>query len=54
VVEGILEGFDYQPYFTASTGDKLNLLKAATNYVAARKRKDRFLDASPPSPKSMP
>ncbi|MGF1512084.1 MAG: type I restriction endonuclease subunit R [Elainellaceae cyanobacterium] len=45
VVEGIMEGFDYQPYFTASTGDKLNLLKAATNYAAAPKQKDRFLDA---------
>jgi type I restriction enzyme R subunit len=45
VVEGILEGFDYQPYFTASTGDKLNLLKAATNYVAAPQIKDRFMDA---------
>jgi type I restriction enzyme R subunit len=45
VVRGILEGFDYQPYFTASTGDKLNLLKAATNHVADPQRKERFLDA---------
>ena len=45
VVEGIMEGFDYAPYFTASTGDKLNLLKAATNFVADPQRKDRFLDA---------
>ena len=45
VVEGILAGFDYQPYFTASTGDKLNLLKAATNYAAAPQIKERFLDA---------
>jgi type I restriction enzyme R subunit len=45
VVRGILEGFDYQPYFTASTKDKLNLLKAATNHVADPQRKERFLDA---------
>ncbi len=45
VVEGIMAGFDYAPYFTASTGDKLNLLKAATNHVADPQRKDRFLDA---------
>lgn len=45
VVEGIMEGFNYQPYFTASTGDKLNILKAATNYVANPQIKDRFLDA---------
>jgi len=45
VVQGILAGFDYQPYFTASTGDKLNLLKAATNHVADPQRKDRFMDA---------
>ncbi|MGP1386908.1 MAG: type I restriction endonuclease subunit R [Thainema sp.] len=45
VVEGIMEGFNYQPYFTASTGDKLTLLKSATNYVADPQRKDRFLDA---------
>ena len=45
IVEGIMAGFDYAPYFTASTGDKLNLLKAATNYIAAPQHKDRFLDA---------
>ena len=45
VVEGIMEGFNYAPYFTASTGNKLNLLKAATDYVADPQRKDRFLDA---------
>ena len=45
VVEGIMAGFDYAPYFTASTGNKLNLLKAATDYVADPQRKDRFLDA---------
>jgi type I restriction enzyme, R subunit len=37
--------FNYQPYFTASTGDKLNILKSATNYVADPQIKDRFLDA---------
>ena len=45
VVEGIMAGFDYQPYFTAGTGDKLNILKAATNHVADPKIKDRFMDA---------
>ncbi|MEM9567288.1 MAG: type I restriction endonuclease subunit R, partial [Cyanobacteria bacterium P01_E01_bin.34] len=45
VVEGIMEGFDYQSYFTASTGDKLNLLKSATNHVANPQIKDRFMDA---------
>ena len=45
VVEDIIGGFDYQPYFTASTGDKLNILKAATNYIANPQFKDRFLDA---------
>ena len=37
--------FNYQPYFTAGTGGKLNILKAATNYVADPQIKDRFLDA---------
>lgn len=45
VIEGIMAGCDYEPYFTASTGDKLNLLKAATNYAARVDIKDRFLDA---------
>ena len=45
VVEGIIGAFNYQPYFTAGTGDKLNILKAATNYVADPQIKDRFLDA---------
>jgi type I restriction enzyme, R subunit len=45
VVEGIMGSFNYQPYFTASTGNKLNILKAATNYVADPQIKDRFLDA---------
>ncbi|NEQ32588.1 MAG: type I restriction endonuclease subunit R [Leptolyngbya sp. SIO4C5] len=45
VVEGIMSGFNYQPYFSASTGEKLNLLKAATNFVADPQRKDRFLNA---------
>ncbi|MEG3973505.1 type I restriction endonuclease subunit R [Microcoleus sp. herbarium8] len=44
VVEGIMEPFDYQPYFTTSTGNKLNVLKAAANYVADPQIKDRFLD----------
>ncbi len=45
VVEGIMQGFDYEPYFNASTGDRLNILKSATNYVATPVIKDRFLDA---------
>jgi len=45
VVEDIMGAFNYQPYFTASTGDKLNILKAATNYVADPQIKNRFLDA---------
>jgi type I restriction enzyme R subunit len=45
VVEGVMKPFNYQPYFTASTGDKLNILKSATNYVADPQIKDRFLDA---------
>jgi type I restriction enzyme R subunit len=45
VVEDIMGAFNYQPYFTASTGDKLNILKAAANYVADPQIKDRFLDA---------
>lgn len=45
VVEGIMAGFNYQPYFTNRTGDKLNILKSATNYVADPQIKDRFLDA---------
>lgn len=45
VVEDIMAGFDYQPYSNASTGDKLNILKAAANYVANPQIKDRFLDA---------
>lgn len=45
VVKDIMAAFNYQPYFTASTGDKLNILKSATNYVADPQIKDRFLDA---------
>ena len=46
IVQGILSGFDYQPYFSASTGDKLTLLKAATNHTANPQLKTRFLDAT--------
>ena len=45
VVEDIMTDFDYKPYFNASTGEKLNILKSATNYVADPQIKDRFLDA---------
>lgn len=42
-VEQIMSGFTYQHYFEADTGEKLNILKNATNYVAAPTIKDRFL-----------
>ncbi|HEY9877395.1 MAG TPA: type I restriction endonuclease subunit R [Leptolyngbyaceae cyanobacterium] len=45
VVEDIMAEFNYEPYFTANTGDKLNILKSATNYVADPQIKERFLDA---------
>lgn len=45
VVQDIMAGFDYPPYFTASTGGKLNILKSASNFVANPQIKDRFLDA---------
>ncbi|MEG5175913.1 type I restriction endonuclease subunit R [Microcoleus sp. B3-D7] len=45
VVEEIMAGFNYQPYSNANTGDKLNILKSAANYVADPQIKDRFLDA---------
>lgn len=43
IVEQIMSGFTYQHYFDADTGEKLNILKNATNYVAAPNIKDRFL-----------
>lgn len=43
IVEQIMSGFSYQHYFEADTGEKLNILKNATNYVAAPNIKDRFL-----------
>ncbi|MCT7952963.1 type I restriction endonuclease subunit R [Ancylothrix sp. C2] len=45
IVEQIMAGCPYQHYFTASTGDKLNLLKTATNYIADPSRKTQFQDA---------
>ncbi len=42
-VEQIMSGFAYEHYFDADTGEKLNILKNATNYVAAPTIKDRFL-----------
>lgn len=44
MVEGIMGEFEYQSYFSISTGEKLNLLKAATNHVANPALKDRFMD----------
>ena len=45
IVEQILADFDYEDYFTATTGEKLNILKAATNHIAHPSRKSRFQDA---------
>jgi type I restriction enzyme R subunit len=44
IVEQIMAGCNYQNYFTTDTGEKLNLLKTATNYVADPSRKSRFQD----------
>jgi len=44
-VEQILADFNYEDYFTATTGEKLNLLKAATDYVAHPSRKSDFQNA---------
>ena len=43
IVKQIMSGFTYQHYFDADTGEKLNILKNAANYVAAPTIKDRFL-----------
>ena len=40
-----MAGCSYQDYFTASTGEKLNLLKTATNYIADPSRKTQFQNA---------
>jgi type I restriction enzyme R subunit len=45
IVEQIMAGCSYQDYFTASTGEKLNLLKTATNYIADPSRKTQFQNA---------
>jgi type I restriction enzyme R subunit len=44
IVEQIMAGCPYQPYFEAETGEKLNILKIATNHAADPDRKDRFLN----------
>ncbi|MFO5529105.1 MAG: type I restriction endonuclease subunit R [Cuspidothrix sp.] len=43
IVEQIMSGFAYQHYFHTDTGEKLNILKNAVNYVATPTIKDRFL-----------
>ncbi|ANV88877.1 type I restriction endonuclease subunit R [Picosynechococcus sp. PCC 7117] len=43
VVEQILAGFDTSRYFEASTGERLTLLKKATDYACHPDRKERFL-----------
>ncbi|TVQ23097.1 MAG: type I restriction endonuclease subunit R [Leptolyngbya sp. DLM2.Bin15] len=53
VVEGIMAGFDYQPFFTASTGEKLKILKDAMDFVSSEQvssskqasLKERFMNA---------
>ena len=45
IVEQIMAGCSYQDYFTATTGEKLNLLKTATNYIADPSRKTQFQNA---------
>ena len=45
IVEQIMAGCSYQDYFTASTGEKLNLLKTATNYIADPSHKTQFQNA---------
>lgn len=45
IVEQIMDGCDYQDYYTATTGEKLDLLKKATNHVAHPALKRRFQDA---------
>jgi len=42
IVEQIMADFAYEHYFDSNTGDKLNILKNAANYVAAPTIKDRF------------
>ena len=42
IVEQIMADFAYEHYFHSSTGEKLNILKNAANYVADPKIKDRF------------
>lgn len=43
IVAQIMSGFAYQHYFHTDTGEKLNILKNAVNYVATPTIKDRFL-----------
>ena len=44
LVEQIMAGYEYQDYFQADTGAKLNILKGATNYAVHPTIKDRFLN----------
>ena len=44
LVEQIMAGYQYQSYFQATTGAKLNILKGATNYAVHPTIKDRFLN----------
>ena len=42
IVEQIMADFAYEHYFVSTTGEKLNILKNAANYVADPTIKDRF------------
>ncbi|MEI6064691.1 MAG: type I restriction endonuclease subunit R, partial [Pseudanabaena sp. ELA748] len=42
IVEQIMADFAYEHYFDSTTGEKLNILKNAANYVAALTIKERF------------
>ena len=42
IVEQIMADFAYEHYFDSTTGEKLNILKNAANYVADPTIKDRF------------
>lgn len=44
IVKQIMSGFAYGHYFTADTGEKLNILIGAANYAAAPALKERFLN----------
>lgn len=44
VVSHMLHGFDYKPYFTASTSEKLSLILGAEEHILKEDSKKRFID----------